>query len=748
MRKGRESCAEIRGPASAERGLTADPTNPSSTLFPGCQPLRSPGGRMTGPASSRVAPTRRPRGYPAASRRRSWASVALVFFLAAFAVLTFNTTAWAQDRDTTNPVLQSATVSGNTVTMTYNEPLLEDSCPPDGQNSFGTPCPDDGIIEQPQGAQFRWSTTRSPLPRQQGSPNRDSVMVSGSTVTLVFEGIDTASSVYLEYERGIFPIRDVAGNWAAALDWIELPFRVPDQPTDLTAAARAGAVQLTWDAPPAGIAGHQYRYKTNGAYGGWVEISQSAFGGDNQASFTVPGLTNGTAYTFQVQAFATLGTNRVFSDPSDEASATPMAGVGTPPITSTPPGRTGGGGGGGSSVRDQHGNIPTQATEVPLGDAPWTSSTDGQINPASDIDYFQLTIPQAGVLLVETSGSTDTVGTVSQDDEELVMADSGGERRNFRLSVPVQAGPVLIAVEGTGTGTYTLETTLLVGYLENPGRDSFQSGIGVLSGWTCDADLVEIEINGNSQPAAYGTERLDTEPVCGDTDNGFGLLFNWNRLGAGEHTIVALVDGVELGQATVTVTTLDEEEEFVRDLTGQCTVENFPMAGETVLLTWQQTSQNFVITGEAAPDGANMAGSAEVGYLENPGPNSFQSGIGVISGWVCEADRVEIVIDDAAPQVAGYGTERLDTEPGCGDTNNGFGLLYNWNRLDDGVHTVVALVDSVELGRATVQVTTLGEEFVRGAAGECVAEDFPMAGETVTLKWIQNSQNFVITDRE
>ena len=148
-------------------------------------------------------------------------------------------------------------------------------------------------------------------------------MVSGSTVTLVFEGIDTASSVYLKYERGIFPIRDVAGNWAAALPWIELPFRVPDQPTDLTAAARAGAVQLTWGAPAAGIAGHQYRYKTNGAYRGWVEISQSASGGDNQASFTVPNLMNGTAYTFQVQTFDTLGTTRVFSDPSDEASATP-----------------------------------------------------------------------------------------------------------------------------------------------------------------------------------------------------------------------------------------------------------------------------------------------------------------------------------------------------------------------------------------------------------------------------------------
>ena len=34
--------------------------------------------------------------------------------------------------DFTNPVLQGATVSGNTVRMTYNEPLLEDGCP-DGE---------------------------------------------------------------------------------------------------------------------------------------------------------------------------------------------------------------------------------------------------------------------------------------------------------------------------------------------------------------------------------------------------------------------------------------------------------------------------------------------------------------------------------------------------------------------------------------------------------------------------------------
>ena len=58
------------------------------------------------------------------------------------------------------------------------------------------------------------------------------------------------------------------------------------------------------------------------------------------------------------------------------------------------------------------------------------------------------------------------------------------------------------------------------------------------------------------------------------------------------------------------------------------------------------------------------------------------------------------------------------------------------------------IVDGEELGRATVRVTTLGAEFVRDVEGECTVEDFPMLGETVTLEWQQNSQNFVITDVE
>ncbi len=286
----------------------------------------------------------------------------------------------------------------------------------------------------------------------------------------------------------------------------------------------------------------------------------------------------------------------------------------------------------------------------------------------------------------------------------------------------------------------------------------------MICGWVCDAEEVEI-ILGDMAPqfAAYGTERLDTAEECGDTNNGFGLLFNWNRLKDGIHPVRVFVDGVEFRRATFTVTTLGKE--FVRGVTGETVAMDFPREGRDVRLVWQQSLQNFIIAPFGGMPVASPQGPAEgpLGFLENPQPGSFQSGIGVLSGWVCDAGEVEIILGDMAPQFAAYGTERLDTAEYCGDTNNGFGLLFNWNRLKDGVHTVRVLVDGVELGRATVTVTTLGEElvqgvtgeaevidspkagpFVRGVAGEAEIMDFPEAGRDVRLVWQQSLQNFMI----
>ena len=290
---------------------------------------------------------------------------------------------------------------------------------------------------------------------------------------------------------------------------------------------------------------------------------------------------------------------------------------------------------------------------------------------------------------------------------------------------------------------YSLETALLVGALENPGPDSFQSGIGVLSGWVCEGATVTIEINGSAHAAAYGTERADTAERCGDTNNGFGLLFNWNLLGDGEHTVVALADGVEFGRATVTVTTLGEE--FVRGVSGEARVGDFPEPGTEVRLVWQEGLQNFMLApqGASPPSSPPSPADGPLGILENPAPSSFQSGIGVLSGWVCEADAVELEIN-GQPWPAAYGTARADTAAVCGDRDNGFGLLFNWNMLDDGTYTVVASADGAEFGRATFTVTTLGKELLQDVEGETVVVDFPSLGETVRLVWQEAGQNFVL----
>ena len=84
--------------------------------------------------------------------------------------------------------------------------------------------------------------------------------------------------------------------------------------------------------------------------------------------------------------------------------------------------------------------------------------------------------------------------------------------------------------------------------------------------------------------------------------------------------------------------------------------------------------------------------SAQI-VLENPQPNSFQSGVSVISGWMCDAIEVAITISNDENDVflsPAYGTIREDTHGVCGDTDNGFGVLYNWNNLGDGVYTVQA----------------------------------------------------------
>ena len=430
-----------------------------------------------------------------------------------------------------------------------------------------------------------------------------------------------------------------------------------------------------------------------------------------------------------------------------------------------PPPNTGGGGGGPRIRPDRHGDTPDEATVL----NPWrytTGSIRRRINAwlqsRADIDYFQVDIPHVGVLTASTTGgdTTDQLWQAHADgDPTLVPEDTNsGPSRNFRLGAAVEPGTYFLAVSAGATfGNYRLLVDYTPAFFDTPAPASHQSGLGVVSGWVCAADRVEIQVEtAGAEPltleAATNTSRADTAAVCdGTTDTGFGLLYNWNLLGDGEHTVRAVINGVVFAERDITVTTLGEhaDQEFRRGLTGRSAIPDFPAQGQTTTLQWEEALQNFVLAdGEKGSGGAQLL--PEQAWLENPAPGSFQSGLGVVFGWVCEADTVEIVFENGVTGQtltfeAGSGTERLDTADHCGDTDNGFELLLNWNLLGDGQHTVRALADGEEFAYSTVTVTTLGEEVARGLRKTHEVEDFPTEGQTVTVEWQEASQNFVIT---
>ena len=140
---------------------------------------------------------------------------------------------------------------------------------------------------------------------------------------------------------------------------------------------------------------------------------------------------------------------------------------------------------------------------------------------------------------------------------------------------------------------------------------------------------------------------------------------------------------------------------------------------------------------------------AHAASLENPSGGLFYSGIGVISGWKCEANgELTVRFNGGEPISLVYGSERLDVlEAGaCASADVGFVAIWNWANLGDGTHTAVAYDDGVEFDRSTFKTTRLVEDkdFVTGVSGRFRARDFPDPGVNVLLRWNQNVQGFVI----
>ena len=126
---------------------------------------------------------------------------------------------------------------------------------------------------------------------------------------------------------------------------------------------------------------------------------------------------------------------------------------------------------------DDHGNTAEEATRVGLD-----STTAGVIEQGSDVDYFRITVTQAGTLTVETTGTTDTHGALlSATGTTLAENDDAGAGDNFRIVHQVTAGTYYVAVRGydaNETGSYTLQT----GFTLRPAADDHGDTLGRATG--------------------------------------------------------------------------------------------------------------------------------------------------------------------------------------------------------------------------------------------------------------------------
>ena len=145
-------------------------------------------------------------------------------------------------------------------------------------------------------------------------------------------------------------------------------------PQNFTAKPGDGQAVLSWTAPASGsgVTKHQYRQKEGtGSYpANWTDIPNSAEGGANEDGYTVPDLTNETAYTFELKRF--VGTTESATAESNAVTPTPGICDRTPGGAGRHPGRGRrrrrvGGGDGGEPGRDHFPGPRQQGDHVAQG---------------------------------------------------------------------------------------------------------------------------------------------------------------------------------------------------------------------------------------------------------------------------------------------------------------------------------------------------------------------------------------------
>ena len=93
---------------------------------------------------------------------------------------------------------------------------------------------------------------------------------------------------------------------------------------------------------------------------------------------------------------------------------------------------------------DDHGNSRSTATVIAVN-----STANGQLESPNDIDYFTFTVDSDGEVVIESRGTTDTIGTLyDSEGRELLRDDDGGNGYNFSLTMELTPGTYYISMVG------------------------------------------------------------------------------------------------------------------------------------------------------------------------------------------------------------------------------------------------------------------------------------------------------------
>lgn len=453
---------------------------------------------------------------------------------------------------------------------------------------------------------------------------------------------------------------------------------VPGSPTGVTGTAGNASVGLNWTAPASDGGSPITGYRITPYIGSAAQTP--VLTGSAATSFTVTGLTNGTAYTFTVAAINAVGTG---PDSAPSPLLTPASGPSVP-------------------------GAPTAVTGVP-GDR---SVALGWTAPASD-GGSQIT----GYRITPYIGSTaqTPINTGSAATSYTVTALTNGTAYTFTVA----------ATNAIGTGVASVPSALMtpqVGYTETIFADGFESGD--LSNWngTPGSGTVSV-VAGARRTGSFGLRMTNTSgqysfavkaltsPLT-DSSSSF-----WVRLGSGSG--LSMVAQARDSSSSVNIWQLYYDwgrGGFVFDaFTNTGSAEVFTGVGSGTVGSWMKVEIRYTAT---------AAGGARI-YLNG----QTQPTWGVAGDYTRTSNFQRLQLWNDAVGTTEFDDARVSTTPPPGANVPGAPTGVSGSPRDQAVALTWTAPSST--GGSAISGYRI-TPFIGGVAQAAVATDYPVTNYTVT----------------